>query len=146
MIKYEINKLHKTAQIGKEYCEHIMRYVTDQRLMDTIHRQRQVYNEQMQKLEKIYYGLSDISPAKSIWFSWMMKSELLLCHNTDKLIKVLLRGNYMGVRALADFIQCPFNSEESKVYARDMLQAINTNIEQLMSEYLYQEDILVDEY
>ncbi len=145
MIKYEINKLHNTAQMGKEYCEHIMRYVTDERLMNTIRTQREVYEEQMHKMEKVYYGLDDIGAIKSIYFSWMMKMDLFLKHNTYDLIKCLLRGNLMGIQGLTKFIQCPFNSEDSKKYAREMLQAINKNVQQIMDEYLYQEDNLVCE-
>lgn len=144
MVKYEINKLHKVAQMGKEYCEHMMRYVTDERLMTTLHSQRQVYEDQMYKLEQVYYGLEDIGAVHSMWFSWMMKKEFMLKRNTDDLIKSLVKGNYMGVRTLTNFIQNPYNSEDSKTYARELLQAINTNIQQLMNEYIYIEDKLVE--
>lgn len=143
MVKYEINKLHKVAQMGKEYCEHMMRYVTDERLMDTLHCQRQVYEEQMHKLEKVYYGLEDIGSLHSMWFSWMMKREFMFKRSTDDLIKALVKGNYMGVRTLTNFIQNPYNSEDSKSYARELLQAISTNIQQLLNEYIYTEDKLI---
>lgn len=146
MIKYEITQLHKIAQMGKECCDHISKYTTDDKLLETIRRQRDVYKQQMLKMEEIYYGLDDISPIKSIYFSWMLRSSLALRHNTEDLIRSLLKGNIMGVHSLASFIQCPFNSEKSKVYAREMLQAVNENVSEIMDEYLYREDNLLYEY
>lgn len=146
MIKYEINQLHKIAQMGKECCEHVSRYVTEDKLLETVRAQRESYKELMHNLEEIYYGLDDISPVKSIMYSWMIKTKLSIRHNTEDIIRCILKGNVMGMNALASFIQCPFNSEESKVIARDMLQSVNSNIEQIMSQYLYQEDNFMYEY
>ena len=136
MVKFEIDELHKIAQMGKECCEHLLEYANNS-LYETVNNQLKSYEEQMHKMEQIYVGTEDISSAKSKCYSIMMKTRLSRRHNTYDLVKALLKGNIMGQEALADFIQCPFNSDESKELAIDMLKAVTKNINSLLNDFYY---------
>ncbi len=137
MVKYEINSLHKCAQMGKECCEHLLVYCKDPEVKDSVKEQLSRYKEQMHALEKVYFSIENINKVHSFYYSTMLKINLFFKNDTQDIIKDLLKGNIMGLTTVTKFIQCPYNSDKSKTYATRLLEAINQNIEDIMEDYFY---------